>query len=145
MDVGGDARDGHPGDSDAPLQVSCRAADGGLNTVGAPGSSRPLTGGGGVVGGVAGGAAMGAAVGATALAFIPVLGILVLATGAAAGAVTGQTIESHARALRYPERIDVPMSCPLEPAVGDGRGTGCATRRRGARVVKGGDGVDRLG
>jgi len=103
--------------SDAPLQVSCRAADGVLNTVGAQGSARPLTGGGGVVGGVAGGAAMGAAVGATALAFIPVLGILVLATGAAAGAVTGQTIESHARALRYPEQIDVPMSCPLNPTV----------------------------
>ncbi|MEO6745718.1 MAG: PDZ domain-containing protein [Caldimonas sp.] len=103
--------------SDSPLQVSCRAADGVLNTVGAQGSSRPLTGGGGVVGGVAGGAAMGAAVGATALAFIPVFGVLVLATGAVAGAVTGQTIESHARALRYPERIDVPMSCPPNPAM----------------------------
>lgn len=97
--------------SAAPLQVSCRAADGVPNTVGAQGSSRPQTGGSGVVGGVAGGAAVGAMVGATALSFIPVLGVVVLATGVAAGAVAGQTMESHARALTYPEQINVPMSC----------------------------------
>lgn len=102
--------------SDAPLQVSCRAADGVLNTVGAQGSSRPLTEGGGVAGGVTGGVAVGAAFGATALAFIPVLGIVALATGVAAGAVAGRTMESHARALTYPEQINVPMNCPASAA-----------------------------
>jgi hypothetical protein len=107
--------------SDAPLQVSCRAADGAAHTVGATGSSRALTGGGAVVGGLSGGAAVGVTLGATALAFIPVLGIIAVATGAAAGALTGQAVESHARALSYADPITVPMRCPAADA-GSGPG-----------------------
>ena len=54
---------------------------------------------------------MGVTLGAPALAFIPVLGALVLLTGVVAGAAAGQAVESHARALNYPESISVPMSC----------------------------------
>ena len=69
-----------------------------------------------MAGGVAGGAAVGATFGAAALSFIPVLGVVALATGAAAGSVAGQTMESHARALTYPAQINVPMGCPVSGA-----------------------------
>jgi hypothetical protein len=98
--------------SDAPLQVSCRAADGTLGLGGAAGSARPMTATGGVVGGIAGGAAAGAAFGAVALTFIPVLGVIILATGVAAGAAAGQSVEAHGRALSYPDLISIPMTCP---------------------------------
>jgi S1-C subfamily serine protease len=55
-------------------------------------------------------------VGATALAFIPVLGAIILISGVAAGAATGQAVESHGRALAYPELISIPMACPLQIA-----------------------------
>jgi hypothetical protein len=109
-----------------PLQVSCRAADGLAQTVGAEALSRPLTGGGGVVGGLSGGAAVGVTLGAPALAFIPALGVIALAAGAAAGALAGRAVESQARGLSYADPITVPMSCAatdsasarLAPALG---------------------------
>ena len=102
--------------SNAPLQVSCRAAGGALGAFGAPSSTPATTGAGGVVGGAAGGAAVGATFGAAALAFIPVLGAILLISGVAAGAATGQAVESRGRALAYPELISIPMVCPLKTA-----------------------------
>jgi membrane-associated protease RseP (regulator of RpoE activity) len=98
--------------SDSPLQVSCRAANGAQSAAGASSLSRRLTGSGAVIGAAAGGAAVGATFGTVALAFIPVIGFTVLATGVAAGAVAGQSFESNARDLTYPELIAVPMNCP---------------------------------
>lgn len=102
--------------SNAPLQVSCGAVGGALAVVGAPATTPATTGAGGVVGGAAGGAAVGATFGAAALAFIPVLGAIILVSGVAAGAATGHALESHRRALAYPELISVPMACPLKIA-----------------------------
>jgi hypothetical protein len=102
--------------SNAPLQVSCRAAGGAVGAFGAPSSTPATTGAGGVVGGAAGGAAVGATFGAAALAFIPVLGAIILVSGVAAGAATGQAVESRGRALAYPESISIPMVCPVKTA-----------------------------
>jgi len=102
--------------SNAPLQVSCRAAGGALGAFGAPSSTPATTGAGGVVGGAAGGAEVGATFGAAALAFIPVLGAILLVSGVAAGAATGQAVESRGRALAYPELISIPMVCPVKTA-----------------------------
>ncbi len=102
--------------SHAPLQVSCRADDGAQFGFSAPSSTPAVTGAGGVVGGVAGGVAVGAAFGAVALTFIPVLGVIIVATGVAAGAGAGQALESGQRAIRYPELITIPMSCPVTGA-----------------------------
>jgi S1-C subfamily serine protease len=66
------------------------------------------------VGGAVGGAAVGATFGAAALAFIPVLGAIMLVSGVVAGAAAGQAVESHGRALAYPELISVPMVCPVK-------------------------------
>ena len=98
--------------SHTPLTVSCRAAgEAGASRV-AGSATAPTTGAGAVAGGVIGGAAVGAAVGGAALAYIPVLGVITVVAGAAAGALTGQAVESGQAALRYPDVISVPMSCP---------------------------------
>lgn len=102
--------------SNGPLQVSCRAVGGALGTVGAPSSTPATAGAGAVVGGAAGGAVVGAAFGAAALAFVPVLGAVILVSGVAAGAATGQAVESRGRALAYPELISIPMACPVNVA-----------------------------
>jgi len=94
-----------------PLKVSCRADEGAVGDAGASSSMKPTTGAGAVTGGVVGGAAVGAAFGATALAFIPVLGVITVLSGVAVGAAAGQAAESGQRALRYPEVISVPMAC----------------------------------
>jgi len=114
--------------SNAPLQVSCRAAGGALGALGAAPSTPATTGAGGVVGGAAGGAAVGATFGAAALAFIPVLGAIILVSGVAAGAATGQAVESHGRALAYPELISIPMVCPLKIAAVRGAPLGFEVR-----------------
>lgn len=98
--------------SNAPLQVSCRGDNGVLGTAGAPSSVRPTTGKGAVSGGIAGGATAGAVFGGTALAFIPVLGVIVVVSSIAAGAAAGQAVESRGQTLNYPELISIPMSCP---------------------------------
>ena len=98
--------------SHAPLTVSCRADNGTRFSFNAPSSIPPMTGAGGVVGGAAGGIGVGAALGTAALTFIPALGILIVLTGLAAGAATGQALESGQRAIQYPEVITIPMSCP---------------------------------
>jgi hypothetical protein len=103
--------------SDSPLQVNCRIPGGVSSNAGLPASARPLTATGGVAGGVAGGAAAGATFGAAGLAFIPVLGLIVLATGVAAGAAAGQAVESRSRALTYPEVISVQVSCQASSTV----------------------------
>ena len=66
-----------------------------------------------MTGGVVGGAGVGAAFGAPALAFIPVLGVIVVLTGVAVGASTGQAVESAQRPIGYPELISIPMSCRI--------------------------------
>jgi hypothetical protein len=99
--------------SHTPLQVNCAADDGGKGTAGAPSSLPPMTPAGGVTGGVVGGAGVGAAFGAPALAFIPVLGVIVVLTGVAVGASTGQAVESAQRPIGYPELISIPMSCRI--------------------------------
>ena len=98
--------------SNGPLQVSCRAVGASLGTVGVPSSTPATSGAGGVVGGAAGGAVVSAGFGAAALAFVPVLGAVILVWGVAAGAATGQAVESRGRALAYPELISIPMACP---------------------------------
>ena len=114
--------------SNAPLQVSCRAAGGALGAVGAPSSTPPTTGAGRVAGGAAGGAAVGATFGAAALAFIPVLGAIILVSGVAAGAATGQAVESRGRALAYPESISIPMVCAANVATAHGAPLGLEVR-----------------
>ena len=109
--------------SNAPLKVSCRSDDGTRISFAAPSSVPPVTGAGGVAGGAAGGAAVGTALGATALTFIPVLGVLVVATGVALGAATGAAVESSQRAIRYPELITIPMSCQQTGATAQATGT----------------------
>lgn len=92
---------------------------------------------GGLVGGVAGGAVAGATFGTLALAFIPMLGVAILATGMAAGAVVGQTVESHARTLGYPELISIPMNCPELATPGRSPPTRGRAGAAGARACKG--------
>jgi hypothetical protein len=84
--------------SHATLKVSCLAERGA------------------VAGGLVGGAAVGAAVGAAALTFIAVLGVIVVPSGVAAGAATGQAVESNRPSIRSPELTSVPMSCPTATA-----------------------------
>jgi membrane-associated protease RseP (regulator of RpoE activity) len=103
--------------SNAPLQVSCRAESGALGVTGAPPSVPATTTKGAVAGGIAGGATAGVVFGGPALAFIPVLGVLIVGSSIALGAAAGQAAESRGRALGYPESITVPMSCPTEGAV----------------------------
>lgn len=112
----------------APLQVSCRAVGGTLSAVGAPSSTAPTTGAGGVTGGLAGGAAVGVTFGAAALAFIPVLGAIILVSGVAAGAAAGQAVESRGRALAYPELISIPMTCTVNAATANGAPIGLEIR-----------------
>ena len=97
--------------SQVPLKVSCRTDDGAQGSAGTASTLPPVTGTGGVAGGVAGGAAVGVAFGATALAFIPVLGVIAVATGAVVGASAGTALESGQRSIRYPELISIPMTC----------------------------------
>lgn len=113
--------------SSAPLQVNCRAQGGTLGAVGAPSSTAPTTGAGGATGGVAGGAAVGATFGA-ALAFIPVLGAIILVSGVAAGAAAGQAVDSRGRALAYPELISIPMTCTVNVATAHGAPLGLEIR-----------------
>jgi S1-C subfamily serine protease len=101
-----------------PLRISCSSTAGGLSTASAAGSARPLSASGAVVGATAGAVTAGAAFGATALAFIPVLGVAILVTGAAVGAGAGHAITASARALSYPELISVPMSCSAPAMTG---------------------------
>lgn len=110
-----------------PLTVSCRADGGVLGRAETPSTTAPNTGAGAVAGGVAGGAAVGAAVGSAALSFIPVVGVIVVATGVAIGATGGSTIEHTQTAMRYPERIEVPMNCAL-PAPADAVPAGLTVR-----------------
>lgn len=97
--------------SQAPLKVSCRADEGVQGSAGAPSSVGSPSGAGAVVGGAVGGAAIGAATGAAALSFIPALGVIVVLTGVAVGAASGQAIEAGQQAMHYPELISVPMNC----------------------------------
>lgn len=74
-----------------------------------------------VSGGIAGGATVGAVFGGTALAFIPVLGVIIVASSVAAGAAAGQAVESRGRTLDYPELISIPMTCPAAGATAAAR------------------------
>ena len=102
--------------SHAPLKVTCRADEGVQGSAGTPSMLGPVTGAGPVAGGVVGGAAVGAAAGATALSFIPPLGVVVVLSGVAIGAATGQAVESGRRAIRYPDLISMPMACGASAA-----------------------------
>jgi S1-C subfamily serine protease len=110
--------------SGEPLRVRCHADDASAAGTSA-GSSRPATSGvGGTVGGVVGGTAVGVALGSTALAFIPPLGVIAVLTGAVAGGVAGNVVESRSQPLRYPELISLPMACPAagdQPTPSDAR------------------------
>lgn len=117
--------------SNATLNVNCRAGDGTVFSFGAPSSQSQETGTGALVGGVVGGVGVGTAIGATALMFIPVLGVLVVLTGAAVGVAAGATAESAQRTIRYPELLTIPMACmsagsigTAAPGVGAGLGLG---------------------
>lgn len=116
--------------SHAPLKVNCRAEKGVQGSVGTPSTVTPAAGAGAVAGGVVGGAAVGAAAGATALSFIPVLGVIVVLSGVALGAATGQIVESGQRGIRYPELISVPMNCgaTAAPPLPAGAGLGLGVR-----------------
>ncbi len=103
--------------SNTPLVVSCRADEGVVGGIGVPSSLQPATGVGAVAGGALGGAGIGVAFGATALAFFPVLGVIVVLTGVALGAGTGAVVDSSQRAVHYPDLITIPMSCAVGDAV----------------------------
>lgn len=94
-----------------PLSVSCRADSGVLAGLASPSTRAAPSGTVAVAGGAVGGAAVGAALGATALSFIPVLGVIAIATGVAVGAASAQAVESTQQALLYPSRIVVAMEC----------------------------------
>ncbi len=100
----------------APLQVSCKAQNGVVASTGVNGTTTPMKGGSAAVGGIAGGAAVAATFGTAALAFIPVLGVIIVATGAAAGALAGKAAEASTKSWGYPEHITVALSCPLPTA-----------------------------
>jgi hypothetical protein len=116
--------------SKAPLKVSCRSDDGAQVSFGAPSSLPPVT------GGVAGGVGVGAALGATALTFIPVLGVIVVLTGAAVGATTGAALESSQREIRYAELITIPMSCQQTGAAAQATGAGLGLGIRGLPLAQ---------
>lgn len=97
--------------STTPLRLSCRGSDGLPATMGSSATAAPPTGKGAVLGGAAGGAAVGVGVGSAVLSFIPVLGVVIVATGMGVGAVAGQTVEAQAQALRYPAHLTLPMAC----------------------------------
>jgi hypothetical protein len=122
--------------SKAPLKVSCRSDDGAQVSFGAPSSLPPVTGTGSVAGGVAGGVGVGAALGATALTFIPVLGVIVVLTGAAVGATTGAALESSQREIHYAERITIPMNCQPAGATAQAPGAGFGLGIRGLPLAQ---------
>ena len=102
--------------STTALRLSCRGGDGQPVTIGTSATAARPTGKGAVVGGALGGAAVGAGVGSVALGFIPALGVIIVAAGVTAGAVTGQAFEARAQALQYPATLTLPMSCGAAPA-----------------------------
>lgn len=97
--------------STTPLRLSCQGSDGQPATIGSSATASPPTGKGAVLGGAAGGAAVGVGVGAAVLSFIPVLGVIIVATGVGAGAAAGQAVEAQAQALQYPATLTLPMAC----------------------------------
>jgi hypothetical protein len=107
--------------SKSPLEVSCRSKDGAFRVVDARSSATPMSGAPAVVGGVAGGATAGAVFGSAALSFIPVLGVVIVATGIATGAAVGQAAERGARTLNYPDVISIPAKCAAIDQTEDAR------------------------
>jgi S1-C subfamily serine protease len=99
--------------STSPLRLSCRGPAGQAASIGANVAASPRSGTGPLVGGAVGGAAVGVGLGAAALSFIPVLGVLAVATGIAAGALAGGAVEAQAQALHYPATLTLPMSCSM--------------------------------
>ena len=108
-----------------PLEVRCNAGGGVLGRGSAGSSTASNTGAGVIAGGVAGGA-VGAAAGAAALAFIPPLGVIIVLSSVAAGAATGDVIESSQGVLRYPDLITVPMHCAPPAILSTARTAGAA-------------------
>lgn len=102
-----------------PLVVACRAAGGASGGAGTPSVTGRTSGAGAVAGGVVGGAAMAAAAGPASMVFLPVLTVLAIATGAAAGAMVGQTAEAQVQQLRYPDTIHVTLTGVPPPAADD--------------------------
>ncbi len=111
--------------SRTPLRLVCRTEEGLENSTGAASSLSGTSGAGAVAGGLTGGAAVGAAFGAVALTFIPVLGIIIVASGVALGAAGGTALEASQQTLGYPPVISVDMSCTSQgdkaSAPGEGR------------------------
>lgn len=97
--------------STKPLRLSCQGSDGQPATIGSGATAAAPTGKGAVVGGALGGAAVGVGVGSVVLGFIPVLGVIIVASGVAAGAAAGQAVEAQAQALEYPPTLTLPMAC----------------------------------
>jgi hypothetical protein len=122
--------------SHAPLKVSCRAEGGAQGSTGATSSVPSPSGAGAVTGGVVGGAAVGVAVGAAALSFIPVLGVITVLSGVAAGAATGQAVESRQQSIRYPELISVPMYCSDTAAATPPAGAALGLGIRGLPLIE---------
>jgi hypothetical protein len=105
-----------------PLQVTCRAEGGAAGSGGAPSSVSPARFVATTAGGLAGGAVAGATFGSAALAFIPVLGVIILATGVSVGALAGSVVDTQGRPLTYPEVVSVAITCAA-PGVGAGAGS----------------------
>ncbi len=102
--------------SQSPLKVICRTAAGVQVISTMPSTVGDASAAGAVAGGVAGGTAVGAVFGAAALSFIPVLGVIIVASGVATGAAAGQLVEASAQAIRYPDVITLPMNCSTPTA-----------------------------
>lgn len=93
------------------LRVVCRSANATQGEVGAASSMTPAGASGAVVGGAVGAGVVVGTLGTTALAFIPVLGVIAVVGGTAMGALGGQALSEGAQRLLYPERIVVAMNC----------------------------------
>lgn len=76
--------------STTPLRLSCPGRRRPAGQHGSGATAAPPTGKGAVLGGAVGGAAVGIGFGAAALSFIPVLGVIAVATGMGVGAAAGQ-------------------------------------------------------
>lgn len=98
--------------STTELEIVCRAPEGALGSGTQIGSSTdPVWPGAAVAGATAGvGVAAGATAPLLATPYAPLAAVF-LAYGAVAGAGVGSAAEASGRALRYPDRVTVPLNC----------------------------------
>jgi hypothetical protein len=93
--------------SPAPLEVVCRAGE--LRTsASAPSTVPPASGSGLAAGAAIGGGAMGAA-----MVGMGPAGVVLIVAATLTGAGVGHAVEAESKTFAYPERIVVPLRCPV--------------------------------